>query len=142
MSRDIDIRQPTALWCLRQRLRQLRISVPQDFAHLERSLELLFPQLGPLEYAYRWGGRIAVTRDFMPHIHEPAPGITVAVRCNGRGIALCTSFGKHLAARLTHPAEDFPYPVSPIAPIPMHQLQRFYIAAGVAWYSLLDRIGR
>ncbi len=115
---------------------------PQDFAHLERSLELLFPQLGPLEYAYRWGGRIAVTRDFMPHIHEPAPGITVAVGCNGRGIALCTSFGKHLAARLTQPTAAFPYPVSPITPIPMHQLQRFYIAAGVAWYSLLDRIGR
>lgn len=39
---------------------------PEDFAHLERSLALLFPQLGPLEYEYRWAGRIAVTRDFMP----------------------------------------------------------------------------
>ncbi|SDC66343.1 FAD dependent oxidoreductase [Cupriavidus sp. YR651] len=114
---------------------------PQDFAHLERSLELLFPQLGPLDYAYRWGGRIAVTRDFMPHIHEPAPGVTVAVGCNGRGIALCTSFGKHLALRLTNRSDEFPYPISPITPIPMHQLQRFYIAAGVAWYSLLDRFG-
>ncbi len=45
---------------------------PQDFAHLERSLELLFPQLGRLDYEYRWAGRIAITRDFMPHIHEPA----------------------------------------------------------------------
>lgn len=114
---------------------------PQDFAHLERSLALLFPQLGPLQYEYRWAGRIAVTRDFMPHIHEPAPGVTMAVGCNGRGIALCTSFGKHLAARLTGGGEAFPYPVSPIAPIPLHGLQRVYIAAGVAWYSLLDRFG-
>ncbi|GAB7549178.1 NAD(P)/FAD-dependent oxidoreductase [Cupriavidus sp. 8B] len=112
-----------------------------DFSHLERSLELLFPQLGPLKYEYRWAGRIAVTRDFMPHIHEPAPGITVAVGCNGRGIALCTSFGKHLASRLTGGTDEFPYPISPIKPIPMHQLQRLYIAAGVAWYSLLDRFG-
>ena len=81
------------------------------------------------------------TRDFMPHIHEPAPGVTVAVGCNGRGIALCTSFGKHIASRLTSQADEFPYPISPITPIPMHQLQRFYIAAGVAWYSLLDRFG-
>lgn len=114
---------------------------PQDFAHLERSLALLFPQLGPLEFEYRWAGRIAVTRDFMPHIHEPAPGVTIAVGCNGRGIALCTSFGKHLAARLTSNGEPFPYPLSPLAPIPLHGLQRFYIAAGVAWYSLLDKFG-
>lgn len=114
---------------------------PQDFAHLERSLALLFPQLGPLEYEYRWAGRIAVTRDFMPHIHEPAPGVTMAVGCNGRGIALCTSFGKHLAARLTANGAPFPYPVSPLAPIPLHGLQRCYIAAGVAWYSLLDKFG-
>ncbi|TDF63202.1 FAD-binding oxidoreductase [Cupriavidus sp. L7L] len=112
---------------------------PKDFAHLERSLALLFPQLGTLEFEYRWAGRIAVTRDFMPHIHKPAPGITIAVGCNGRGIALCTSFGKHLAADLMS-GEQFPYPVSPLAPIPFHSLQRFYIAAGVAWYSLLDKL--
>jgi len=112
---------------------------PEDFAHLERSLALLFPQLGPLEYEYRWAGRIAVTRDFMPHIHEPAPGVTAVLGCNGRGIALCTSIGKHLAARMSGDAAAFPYPIAPITPIPLHGLQRLYIAAGVAWYSLLDR---
>jgi hypothetical protein len=30
--------------------------------------------------------------------------------------------------------------VSEVRAIPFHQLQRFYIAAGVAWYSLLDKI--
>ncbi|WP_020205663.1 MULTISPECIES: NAD(P)/FAD-dependent oxidoreductase [Cupriavidus] len=114
---------------------------PQDFAHLERSLALLFPQLGPLEYAYRWGGRIAITRDFMPHVHEPAPGVTVALGCNGRGVALCTSLGKHMAARIAGKPDPFPYPVTPVTPIPLHGLQRFYIAAGVAWYSLLDKLG-
>eukprot|EP01133_Synstelium_polycarpum_P001901 gene1902-2181_t len=64
---------------------------PADFAHLERSLALLFPQLGKLDFEYRWAGRIAITRDFMPHVHEPAPGLTLALGCNGRGIALCTS---------------------------------------------------
>ncbi|WP_409976522.1 NAD(P)/FAD-dependent oxidoreductase [Variovorax sp. CY25R-8] len=112
---------------------------PADFAHLERSLELLFPQLGPLQYEYRWAGRIAVTRDFMPHVHTPAPGLTIALGYNGRGIALATSMGRHVAARLLQPGADFPYPVTPLRPIPLHGLQRFYIAAGVAWYSLLDR---
>ncbi|KAA8998967.1 FAD-binding oxidoreductase [Affinibrenneria salicis] len=113
---------------------------PQDFAHLERSLALLFPQLGPIDYQYRWAGRIAITRDFMPHVHEPAPGVTVALGCNGRGIALCTSLGAAIARRLRRPEAEFPFPISPIRPIPLHQLQHFYIAAGVTWYSLLDRL--
>ncbi|QOF77286.1 NAD(P)/FAD-dependent oxidoreductase [Variovorax sp. 38R] len=113
---------------------------PADFAHLERSLELLFPQLGPLRYQYRWAGRIAVTRDFMPHVHTPAPGLTIALGYNGRGIALATSVGKHVAARMADARAPFPYPVTPLQPIPLHGLQRFYIGGGVAWYSLLDRL--
>ena len=115
-------------------------TAPADFAHLERSLALLFPQLGPLEFEYRWAGRIAITRDFMPHVHEPAPGLTLALGCNGRGIALCTSLGQQLAGRLCDSSADFAYPVTPLKRLPMHNLQRFYIGAGVAWYSLLDRL--
>jgi len=113
---------------------------PTDFAHLERSLALLFPQLGPLEFEYRWAGRIAITRDFMPHVHEPAPGLTLALGCNGRGIALCTSLGQQLAGRLCDRQAQFAYPMTPLQRLPMHGLQRFYIGAGVAWYSLLDRL--
>ncbi len=112
-----------------------------DFAHLERATALMFPDLGPLEYAHRWAGRIAVTRDFMPHLHQPAPGITMALGYNGRGIALATSMGREAAALVGGGVpERCPYPITPIQPIPLHGLQRFYVAAGVAWYSLLDRL--
>jgi glycine/D-amino acid oxidase-like deaminating enzyme len=80
------------------------------------------------------------TRDFMPHVHTPAPGMTIALGFNGRGIALATSMGKHLAARLVDAKAEFPYPVTEMRPIPLHRLQRFYVAGGVAWYSLLDRL--
>lgn len=113
---------------------------PKDFGHLERSLALLFPQLGKLDFEYRWAGRIAITRDFMPHVHQPVPGLTLALGCNGRGIALCTSLGQQLAASLCDSRAEFAYPVSPLQKLPMHGLQRFYIGAGVAWYSLLDRL--
>jgi glycine/D-amino acid oxidase-like deaminating enzyme len=115
-------------------------SGPEDFRHLERSVELLFPQLGPVKYQYRWAGRVAITRDFMPHVHEPAPGLTIALGYNGRGIATATAMGKHVAARMSGSADVFPFPITPIRPIPLHGLQRLYIAAGVAWYSLLDRL--
>ncbi|NUU03975.1 NAD(P)/FAD-dependent oxidoreductase [Herbaspirillum robiniae] len=113
----------------------------QDFSHLERSVELLFPQLKGVEYEYRWAGRVAITRDFLPHVHEPAPGLTIALGYNGRGIAMSSTMGRCLAQRLCGQAgTHFPFPVSTIHPIPFHGLQRFYIAAGVAWYSVLDRL--
>ncbi len=116
---------------------------PGDFAHLERAVALMFPGLGPLEYEYRWAGRIAVTRDFMPHLHQPAPGITMALGYNGRGIAMATTLGQQAAALMagSSTAASCPFPVTPLQPLPLHGLQRFYIAAGVAWYSLLDRLG-
>jgi glycine/D-amino acid oxidase-like deaminating enzyme len=113
---------------------------PAAFQHLERALALIYPQLGPLDYQFRWGGRVAITRDFMPHVHEPEPGITMALGFNGRGIAMGTAMGRHLAHRLTSSDAAFPFPVSPIQTIPLHGLQRFYVAAGVAWYALLDQL--
>lgn len=114
---------------------------PKDFSHLERALDLLFPQLAGVEFEFRWSGRIAITRDFLPHVHEPAPGLSIFVGCNGRGIALTTLMGERLARKLLGvPASEFPFPVSDIKPIPFHGLQRIYIAAGVACYSMLDRL--
>jgi glycine/D-amino acid oxidase-like deaminating enzyme len=112
-----------------------------DWSHLERSVQLLFPQLKGIEYEYRWAGRIAITADFLPHVHEPAPGLTIALGYNGRGIAMATTLGKHLAARLCgDTSAAFPFPATPIRPIPLHGLQRFYIAAGVTWYRMLDAL--
>lgn len=114
-----------------------------DFAHVERALALLYPGLAPFRFEYRWGGRIAITRDFLPHVHQPAPGVTIALGYNGRGVAAATVMGQHIAALLSSGSHaDFPFPISGISPIPLHGLQRFYISAGVAWYGLLDKLAR
>lgn len=114
----------------------------QDFQHLERAVAVMYPQLGPLRYEYRWAGRIAITRDFMPHLHQPAPGVTLALGFNGRGIAMATCMGREVARIVASGVPDnTPFAVTPVQPLPLHGLQHFYIAAGVAWYSLLDRLG-
>lgn len=113
----------------------------KDFIHLQRALNQLYPELAPLNFEHRWAGRIAITRDFLPHVHQPEPGLTVALGYNGRGIATGTVMGKHLADLIAEKSTaEFPFPISPIRKIPFHSLQRLYIAAGVAWFSLLDRL--
>lgn len=110
-----------------------------DFAHLERAVRLVFPELGTVRYQHRWAGRVAITRDFLPHVHEPAPGVTIAIGYNGRGIATGTAMGQQIAARLVRD-EAMAFPLTDIRPIPLHALQRLYVTLGVAWYSLLDRL--
>nr|WP_240924781.1 FAD-binding oxidoreductase [Pseudomonas otitidis] len=112
-----------------------------DWAHLEQSLTHLFPQLAGVPIDYRWSGRVALTQDFLPHLHEPAPGLSILLGYNGRGVALATALGRRMAHCLMGSEEAFPFPPSPIRRIPLHGLQRLYLGTGIAWYRLLDMLG-
>ncbi|SFW22149.1 MULTISPECIES: NAD(P)/FAD-dependent oxidoreductase [Pseudomonas] len=112
----------------------------RDWAHLERSLGTLFAQVADVPVEYRWSGRVALTQSFLPHVHDPAPGLSVLLGYNGRGIALSTALGKHLAAKLSGATQDFPFPVMPLRRIPFHALQRLYLAAGISYYRVLDAL--
>ena len=50
------------------------------------------------EWTHAWGGRLAMTRDHYPHVHEPAPGVLVCLGYNGRGVAMATAMGAQLRA--------------------------------------------
>ena len=112
---------------------------PEDWAHLERVLGKLFPQIKGAPIAHRWAGRVAVTRDFLPHLHEPAKGLLVDIGCMGRGVGLQTLLGKALANYLgSGRSSDLPLPIIPIEPIPLHALNRLYLAAVIAWCRMTD----
>jgi glycine/D-amino acid oxidase-like deaminating enzyme len=112
---------------------------PEDWAHLERVLGKLFPQIKGTPIAHRWCGRVAVTRDFLPHLHEPAPGLLVDIGCMGRGVGLQTTMGRALARYLgSGRTSDLPLPIVPIAPIPAHGLNRLYVSAIITWYRMTD----
>jgi glycine/D-amino acid oxidase-like deaminating enzyme len=112
---------------------------PALYRHIERALYGLFPMLADQPTEYRWGGKIAMTRDHLPHLHEPAPGLTAGIGCNGRGVALATVMGKVLAdhARGT-PADDLDLPLSAIETIPLRALRRPLLGALTRWYRFRD----
>jgi glycine/D-amino acid oxidase-like deaminating enzyme len=115
----------------------------RDWAPLVRVIPKMFPQLAGVPIAFRWCGRVAVTRDHLPHLHEPTPGLLVDMGCQGRGIGLQTAMGKAMAEYIaTSNAAALPLPFSPIDPIPFHGLQRLYVGAAVTWYRLSDGLLR
>jgi len=111
----------------------------KDWSHLERAARLLYPQLEKTPFSYRWAGRVGLTRDAVPHVHEPSPNLRVVIGYNGRGVALATQMGRYLANSISS-GEDLPFPITALKPIPFHGLRRFYIGLGIAYYGLCDRI--
>lgn len=114
---------------------------PQDFAHLVRAARQLFPQITQ-DFTYNWYGRVALTMDFLPHLHELAPGLHTALGYNGRGVGMATALGALLARRVQgEPASALPFPTTPRTGIPFHFLRNVYVAATRTYYRLRDTAG-
>lgn len=111
----------------------------EDWSHLERVVGKMFPQVKDVPIAYRWGGRVALTADMLPHLHEPEPGLVIDIGCLGRGVGLQTAMGAALAAYVsTGDKSVLPFPLRPIRPIPFHAFRRIGLGAIIAWYRFQD----
>lgn len=123
-----------------------RMALPSsaaDWAHLERALLRLYPQLAGIAIERRWFGRVAMTPDHLPHLHEPEKGLLAVVGCQGRGVGLMSALGKRVADYLASgDVSGLPLPLSPIRPIPLHAFRQVGVAATIGWYRMLDAFER
>jgi glycine/D-amino acid oxidase-like deaminating enzyme len=112
---------------------------PALFARLEAAAARFFPQMGAPQWEHRWSGRVALTADHLPHLHEPRPGVLIGLGYNGRGVAMATVMGKLLADRvLGVSAAELSWPVTPITPIPLHAWRLPVMALVVHWKRFQD----
>lgn len=80
-----------------------------------------------------------MTGDFLPHLHEPEPGLLIDIGCMGRGVGLQTAMGAAMADYiLSNRLETLPFPIVPIKPLPLHRFHLAYVSALIAWYRLTD----
>jgi glycine/D-amino acid oxidase-like deaminating enzyme len=117
------------------------IDAPAAIPHLTRYAAKLWPVLTGIEWTHAWGGRLAMTRDHYPHVHEPAPGVLICLGYNGRGVAMATAMGRALADRMAHPSAAFDMPLTPVAPIPMHALWPVAVRAAILSGRVRDFLG-
>ncbi|RMF33807.1 MAG: FAD-binding oxidoreductase [Alphaproteobacteria bacterium] len=118
-----------------------RVDLLGGFARLRRGLKTVFPQLADVGIERKWGGRIAVTPEMMPHLHEPAPGVLAGLGYSGRGIAMTSVMGRALAARLLGAsADELPFPTRPVSALPFHGLVRQFIPLAAPAMTLRDRL--
>jgi len=111
-----------------------------DFRALHRAALQVFPQIEGVDWQDAWGGLFCLTADFLPHLHNPEPGLYALAGCNGRGVAILSQLGRVLGAAVADGTlSRSPLPVSDIRPIPLHGFRRAGLESVLLWYRLLDR---
>ncbi|THF65262.1 NAD(P)/FAD-dependent oxidoreductase [Pseudothauera rhizosphaerae] len=92
--------------------------------HVLQRLRRMFPALAAdTRFDYAWDGKVAMTADFLPHLHQLAPGLITLTGYNGRGVALAVAAGRVLAqAAQGHPVDDLDIPATALRPLPLHGL--------------------
>jgi hypothetical protein len=93
-------------------------------------------------WSHAWGGRLAMTRDQYPHIHEPARGLIACLGYNGRGVALATAMGVQIAQRIAVPGARFNMPITNLKTIGLHSLWPLAVRAAIARGRVADFFGR
>lgn len=120
-------------------------SAPGTLHQMQKLREVsarLYPQLDGVDWAFQWGGFVAMTADHYPHLSPVGDNVMSAMGFNGRGVAMATALGKVLADWCAGtPEAELDYPVTPTRPIPFHFLRKPAVAATVAWLRLRDRVG-
>ncbi len=112
------------------------------YAPLARQARLLYPQLGELEWQYRWSGFMAMTPDRYPRLFELAPGIGAALGYSGRGICTATILGAELARWAAGEAgiDELAMPASSFRTLPYYALRGIIVESAVRYYSFRDRV--
>jgi glycine/D-amino acid oxidase-like deaminating enzyme len=120
---------------------QREISSTRPLGHLMNYAHRLWPALRGVAWQHAWGGRLAMTRDHYPHIHEPAPGVIACVGYNGRGVAMATAMGVQIARRIEAPGAALDMPVTAVRPIALHAAWPLAVRAAIARGRLADFLG-
>jgi glycine/D-amino acid oxidase-like deaminating enzyme len=117
------------------------ISAASNIPHLLAYARVLWPALAQTQWTHAWGGRLAMTRDQYPHIHEPADGVLICLGYNGRGVAMGTAMGEQLARRIANASSEFDMPISGMKSIRMHAMWPLAVKAAIAYGRLSDFLG-
>jgi glycine/D-amino acid oxidase-like deaminating enzyme len=110
--------------------------------HAKQVLSSTFPQIQSPEFELEhvWRGKIAMTTDVLPHIHQLAPNVYSWVGCNARGITLSVQMGAVLADALNEVStQDWALQPVKMEIIPAHAFSRLMTSIMLGYYRVRDK---
>jgi glycine/D-amino acid oxidase-like deaminating enzyme len=106
-------------------------------AILRRAMSSTFPELSATPIDYAWSGRVAFTRDQMPHAGRMDDMFYAGGYC-GHGVAMATYLGEQIARRIAGEPIDHPLFDDRFPPIPMYTGNPWFLPLVGAYYQVLD----
>lgn len=79
---------------------------PLPTAALQRRLTFIFPTLASAAIAAHWSGKVAMTRNLLPHVARIEDGIWTAQGYNGTGLTLGYCAGREIARSIAEGKQD------------------------------------
>lgn len=115
---------------------------PALYEQLPKEARALFPQLGDIEWEFRWSGFMAMTPDRYPRLFELAPDIAASLGYSGRGICTATIMGRELARWAAGEAaiDELVLPASSFRTLPYYVLRGPIVEGTVLFHSLRGRL--
>ncbi len=103
-------------------------------AWARRALKKLFPDLGDIPFEAEWFGKIGMTDNALPRLHQFGPQAIGFSGYNGRGIAPGTVFGKVLAEHILgqRSEDEMPLPLCDIHEPHFRTVKEAWFEAGAA----------
>jgi glycine/D-amino acid oxidase-like deaminating enzyme len=101
-----------------------------------------FPKVGPVEWTYKWAGRIACSSNYVPNFHELADGLYSINGFSGRGISPGTALGREMADFMMDKikAEELPLPLKSPEKVSFNLLREAFYDTGSQLTRLKDHI--
>jgi len=110
-----------------------------DFAGVKKRAANVFPSLSNVRWDFHWGGRVAMTKDTLPFIHQIAPGLIAGMGYNGRGVAMGSMMGTLLADQILSDAEnESAFPVTRPDKYKLHAFRDIGVSTAIKWFTLRD----
>lgn len=114
-----------------------------DFANVKKRAAAVFPPLRDVRWDFHWGGRVAMTKDTLPFMHQLAPGLVAGMGYNGRGVAMGSMMGNLLADHLlSDTALESAFPMTQPDKYKMHAFHNIGVSTAIKWYTLRDYLER
>ncbi len=113
----------------------------QDYVLLKEKVTAIFPQLKDCIWERHWGGRIAITKNALPFIGEPLPGVISCMGYNGRGVGMGTLMGQAAAQHaLGMENSDIAFPICEPSRFMLHRFHALGVNASIRWFELQEYV--
>ena len=106
---------------------------------LRRAMSSTFPELSATPIDYAWSGRVAFTRDQMPHAGRMDDMFYAGGYC-GHGVAMATYLGSLIARRIAGEPLEHPLFDDHFDPIPLYYGRPWFLPLVGLYYRWLDWI--